>query len=286
MTKKIYISLIFTLCFFGNEAISQSRYSEVNDFLTYKISSFFIEQDHASQTEVIESLAGHIDKLEQVRSRKPEKHQLLHAIFFKTHRKFMKKYDPSSTFSKMILTGKYGCLSGTALYAIILEHFGFDFSVIEFTDHVNLEVSVGTRTYIFESTDPGKGFINTKDSGELNRKPNSSFARTLSSLTSVQANARGSESRRFLNSDLSLKELAGLQYYNLSIYAYNSEDYVEALEMSEKSIELYNSDRTRFMMQFAISKILRSKKISGLEKQKYLKQYVSQIQKKKLSQTI
>jgi hypothetical protein len=38
-------------------------------------------------------------------------------------------------------------------------------------------------------------------------------------------------------------------------------------------------------MQIVINTILRSKKISGKVKIKYLKQYVSQVQKQRLSQT-
>ena len=91
-------------------------------------------------------------------------YRLLYHVFYKTHQAYLKKYKPVESFGRMLKTGEYGCLTGTALYALILNDLGYSFEVIETNYHVYLLINGAKQQYLFESTDPVYGFYsNQKD---------------------------------------------------------------------------------------------------------------------------
>ena len=270
------------------EGRSQSNGSEsINKFLTQRISPFLIEDSLDAKDEVMLALVDHIQMLDELKERRQRLRddQFLKVIFFRTHRKFLERYDPSSTFSEMVLSGKYGCLPGTVLYALLLEYFDFKVRTIELTNHIFLKVKVDDQIYTFESTDPSKGFI--RDDVSITQLSEQFEANSRRIISISSDNISGEEGQStFVNQGLTFQQMAGLQFYNQSVYAYYKNNPIRSLQLVNKAVELYESDRTTYMMEFVISTILRNKKISGVEKENYLKQYIRQVKKKRLSQTL
>jgi hypothetical protein len=62
-------------------------------------------------------------------------------VFTKTHQRFLKRYTEPSSFNDLLKDGNYNCLTGTALYALILEHLHFRYQVIETNYHIFLLVT-------------------------------------------------------------------------------------------------------------------------------------------------
>ena len=72
-----------------------------------------------------------IIKLEEKKLSSKNDKEFLHYLFYKTHRKLLKQYTEYCPFDALIKDGTYNCLTGTALYAVLLNHFNFEFEVIK-----------------------------------------------------------------------------------------------------------------------------------------------------------
>ncbi len=282
---KYHIAAFLILTVLLSNQICKAQITPLNNYLTESTKLFERGENPDSSEEILNRLSKHFHKLERVEQRKRSKEQFLHSLFFQTSNRFFKNYDPSASFQDMIIEGEFGCVPGTALLTMLLEYFDFNYSIVELTNHVYLEVSSNGKNYVLESTDLMNGFIKVDNSLKKEIEPSINTARINNSLSSVGADGN-ERSSNFVNEGLSLKQLAGLQYYNQSIYSYYDENLVGSLKMVTWAREMYESDRTEKMMQFVISTILRSKKISSEAKKKYLNQYIRQVQNKRLSQTL
>ncbi|GAB5522610.1 MAG: hypothetical protein Roseis2KO_04820 [Roseivirga sp.] len=281
---------ILTLSFFGLFSINSHAQSNNTDntgvnTLSDQLSSFFQEDlRHTAFSHEIEAdLSKYLTKLETIKKRKKTDLEFLKSVFFKTHRKYLKRYDASATLEETMTTGVYGCLTGTALYSVILSHFGYENEIIELTSHVYLKVKLGDQIVLIESTLPEDGFLEnvseiakaTEQYQDNSRKPNSIIA--IAGIN--EGNAEGAYER-----SISLKQLSGLQYYNMAIYNIKGESLERAFANARESLNLYSCNRTEQLMEIVINKILQSKNLTKDLKSGILNTYVTQVRKKRLTQ--
>lgn len=186
-----------------------------------------------------------IEKLEKVQSRRKTDYAFLKAIFYKTHSSLLMEYDRLATMDQTLAKGEFGCLTGTAIYALVLEHFGYDYRIIELPNHVFIHLTLNNKSYVFESTLPLGGFMKTSVEMEQLLKQPWLNNRRISQLTTV-GNWFG-DFKELPNeyTTINLQQLAGLQYFNESAKYYLSKDYVNAMEMVLKAYELYPSERSK-----------------------------------------
>ncbi|WP_156152239.1 hypothetical protein [Flammeovirga sp. OC4] len=158
-------------------------------------------------------------------------------LFTKTRQKFLKRYKECSTFSTLLEDGKYDCLSGTLLYAHIFQELGYDYSIHQNNSHVYIIVEdpyLGTT--LIESTDVygyviGKNNIKKRIEGYEKRLENSLlYSRYGMNLTET----------------LSIKDVAGLQYYNLAVASYRANDLYEAKLSLYKASIITDSPRIEY----------------------------------------
>jgi hypothetical protein len=84
---------------------------------------------------------------------------LVHFLFVKAHAEFLKKFDKDATFGQMIDEGRYNCLSGTGLFALLLDHFRLEYDVLQTNHHIFIIVKTTQGPVLLESTDREKGFV-------------------------------------------------------------------------------------------------------------------------------
>ncbi|HEY9117061.1 MAG TPA: hypothetical protein VIN11_04495, partial [Roseivirga sp.] len=113
------------------------------------------------QSQLIQNFDQTIAQLEKIKSRKRTDYAFLKAVFYKTHSSVLKDYDRLATMDQTLTDGKFGCLTGTAIYALILEHFGYEYDIIELPNHVFIHMTVDGNSYVYESTLPMNGFRRT-----------------------------------------------------------------------------------------------------------------------------
>lgn len=281
---------ILALLFFGLFSINSLAQSDnqtqfTDSTLSNQLSNFFNGnlQQRISTEEIEVDLSQYLTRLEAIKKRKKNDLEFLRSVFFKTHRKYLKRYDASATLEETMTTGVYGCLTGTALYSIILSHFGYENYIVELTSHVYLKVKLDDKIVLIESTLPEDGFLQnvseiakaTEQYQYNSRKPNSIIA--IAGIN--EGNAEGAYER-----SISLKQLSGLQYYNMAIYNIKGESLEIAFANARESIDLYPSKRTEQLMEIVINKILQSKNLTKDLKSGILNTYVTQVRKKRLTQ--
>lgn len=226
-----------------------------------------------------------ISKLERIRSRKGSDAMFLRSIFYRVHKNSLVDYRKMATMDETLKTGKFGCLTGTALYALILDHFGYKYDIIELVNHVYVQVVVGNRLMVMESTLPEEGLINLSREITANVEHEGLDPRNIGTLTTVGGGSV--EEWNLVNgyNKITLRELSGLQYFNESVRLYTEKDYIAAMEMINEAYARYPSNRNEKLMQLVINKILKYDLIKEEVKNKYLAQYVKLVKLKKLSQT-
>merc|ERR1711879_443549 len=77
---------------------------------------------------------------------------ILEKMFFKVHNKNLKWYDNYVTLDQLLEHGDYDCLTGTAMYALILQELDIPYTIQEFDFHVLIIARLAEKDVILEST--------------------------------------------------------------------------------------------------------------------------------------
>lgn len=189
-------------------------------------------------------------------------------IFNRTRQQFLRRYTPYASFGETVRNGKYNCLTGTALYALLLDHFGIQYNIIETNYHIFLLAYPQEGTVLFEATDPTDGFIT--DSKQIEQRVKLYRQNTMS-----DSPANGKKYYSFaaeLYQPVQLSELRGLLHYNISTHAYNNHDFASAIRHLDEALELYNSPRIAEFSNVLLRAILQSKLEESIKEL-----YVSQV---------
>jgi hypothetical protein len=184
---------------------------------------------------------------------KDEKAFLGH-VFSKTHQKFLKQYREYATFNELFDDGGYNCLTGTALYALLLDELGFRYTIIETNYHIFLLAETAEGKILFEATDPLSGFV--ADDREIIKRIEGYKENTV-----VQARNDKTyyEFDVKLYNAIDLDELQGLLYYNLAVEALNDGALESSIAYLNKAIEKYRSRRIEELSKILLLSVRESK---------------------------
>lgn len=183
-----------------------------------------------------------VAKLDKKRHRLSDE-ELLEQVFYKIHNKKLAWYEQYGSLADLIENKKYDCLTGTALYAIILDKLDIKYAIFEFDYHVLLMSEAGNQLVMFESTDPLDGFIN--NDREISKRLN-----TPVSGEEIQSIGNPNSKWGQYKGRIDLRELAGLQYYNQAIKFHNQSKLKKAAIAIEKAHSLYPSNRLSDMKAY------------------------------------
>lgn len=179
-----------------------------------------------------------ITKLEQNESQKNSL-KFCRTLFNKTRREFFRQYEQYASFRDTLIKGKYNCLTGTVLYALLLDHFDIDYSIVETNYHIFLRVSTDEGNILFEATDPLNGFVT--DAQEIENRIQRFKQNVL--LPIEGDNKKYYEYEVSLYKQVDLRQMTGLLHYNLSIKAYNQQNFQTSIQHLDKALDFYNSPR-------------------------------------------
>ena len=189
-------------------------------------------------------------------------------VYYKVHRKYLKRYRSPSTLEDVLVTGEYDCLSGTALYALIFQELGADYHIIETNYHVYLTINVAGETILIEATSPLEGFVSD---GDQVKKLQEIYTNNFDDGDWTDINYY--KLQQVLNNPISLQELRGLQYYNLAVQAYNNQDLAAALDLQDKALGLYPCGRLEEMMAVMLKTLEKDLVLDSAFKEHYLTKY-------------
>ena len=194
-------------------------------------------ETHSGVTTSSENLISFVEKLDEKRTLKSDA-EFLRLIFTKVHSKFLKHYSDYVPFDELLTSGEYNCLTGTTLYALVLDHFTFDYKVIETNYHIFLLVNTKQGRVLIEATDPQSGFVDDEKIIEerINQYRQNKFVEASSNKSYYHFTFD-------LYNEVDLNELTGLLYYNLAVSAFNQHQIEQSISLLEMATSYYSSER-------------------------------------------
>ena len=176
----------------------------------------------------------------------------------------------------MVDKGTYNCLTATALYALLLQRFDIEYSIVETNYHIFLLAKTEQGTVLLETTDPLNGFISKAN--EIEKRIS---AYKQNELMKVEKSKTVYAYNFNLYHAVDLDQMLGLMYYNLAIEAYNDQEIQLAISYLDQATLRYQSARIEEFSAIILI-TLQESKLEASVKNSYL-QKVKAIQTKKLS---
>jgi hypothetical protein len=235
---KAVFFIIVSVFFWCNVALAETSN---NSGIAKTTSSNFIEQVLVNENTSRDQIEIYTQRLEEslseLKKKQPKfksEQDFLEYVFYKVHKKHLKKYEAYKSFNSLLEDGKYGCLTGTALYAVILDKLGFDYRIVETNYHIYLLAKTEEGEVLMESTDTFTGFVSN---------PKEIKERIKISLEEQVAEDNEYQYALNIYNQISLTELIGLQYYNQAVNAYNAQNISESLHQLNEAAKYYPSPR-------------------------------------------
>lgn len=227
----------------------------------------YIYQAQDEQLYLVENVLSFAHELASKRDRYASEQDFLQLVFQKTHRRFLKHFEADATFAETLAKGRYNCLTGTALYALLLRHFEVNFSIIETNYHIFLLANTTSGQVLLETTDPVNGFV--ADEMMIERKLGHYRENTMPEASAgtgyrYQYNFK-------LYKPVSLDEMIGLMHYNLAIAAHNRQASAEAVRQLEAAASWYRSARLEEFSRVVLLSLAESTQLQPDDKAAYIR---------------
>jgi len=216
-----------------------------------------------------------IDKLEQKKTSFKQTGDFLEYLFRKGHLRFLKTYAEYASFGETINKGRYNCLTGTAFYALLLDHFEIPYEIIETNYHIFLLAHSENGPVLFETTDPANGLV--RNAAEIDKRVRGYKQNEIQTASSDKAYYKYNVD---LYNQVNLDQLLGLLHYNLSIVAYNEQNLPLSIHHLSKAMESYQSPRFDEFSRIILLSVMEAK-LEPSEKAKCL-ETVRSLRKKHL----
>lgn len=294
---KTRITILLTLCsflFYSLPAQELDRATMVYDLLEFEsnqekklfssyaqenisdLTRLYLASDNGNHFEISEQVADWHKFVKRIAKKQDVKdaERFLKFAFYKTHRKFLKHYNQYSSLQTLFAKGDYDCLSGTALYVLLLEELGYVYEIKETDYHIYILVTANVKDsdtgsnypFLFESTDPLTGFVS--DEKEILKRQDYYLNPTPieEEMKGISNKDREYQFSRAVNNSVNKIELAGLQYYNIGIAQYNRYEFKQAIKSLQKALFFYDSPRIKEFLNLTVSVALESKELDNPEK--------------------
>lgn len=226
--------------FLRPDSLSEDQPAE--HYLSSQILTTFMQvEGEVAQHEINEQLSElntFIEQLQRKRGKYRSERRFLSYFFYKVHRQFLKRYQAHTTLYDLLENGNYDCVTGSALYALLLDALDIPYQVHEFPYHVYLTVTTADRnTIMIESTDPQYGFV--VDTTEQAKR-----YQHYSQVNGTDDTESYYQYDFTIQATIGLKELAGLSYFNEAVEHYNKQEFQQARQLLRQANKLYTSPRT------------------------------------------
>jgi len=232
--NRILLVILVTVPFLGFSQRTRSAHD--SDDRTQRYLDLFLKPGQPGFTST-GKVSAFISKLEEKRSSFKKDEDFLRHVFIKTHQRFLRHYTAYSTFRELLEEGVYNCLTGTALYALILDHLNINYKITETNYHIFLMIETTHSNVLFEATDPLNGFVDSP----------SAIAKRIENYRTIKPEVANKTCYRYsanIYNTVSMEQLVGLMYYNLSVDAYNHKLLPASVHYLDQSVRFYKTPRT------------------------------------------
>ena len=184
---------------------------------------------------------------------KVSEEKLLRKTFHRLHSTFLKKFEAYSPLSAAFASGRYDCLTGTALFSLVLDQLKYSYDIVETNYHIFIIVHTSRGEVLLETTDRLTGFVTNAE--EIANR----IAAYQKNQPSIDNSKKFTYTYSFnLYQKISPDKLTGLLYFNQAVKAYNNKDWVVSSKLLEKANMLYPSPRCEALGGILIQTVLES----------------------------
>jgi hypothetical protein len=236
----------FPILAFGQEVADRATSTSKVEFYLARYS--LADSNPSSLHQVV----SFVDKLDSKRPAFKRESDFIEYVFVKTHQRFLKHYAEYPSFGQMLNTGTYNCLTATALYALLLDHFEIEYEMIETNYHIFLQAHTAEGNILMESTDPTHGIVT--DEKEIKKR----IAQYRDEGTGGNTSGADYQYSFNLYNTVNLDQMLGLLHYNRSIAAYNEQQFSTSVAELAKAIESYHSPRIQAFSELVLFAVLSS----------------------------
>ncbi|MBI1184843.1 hypothetical protein GC194_11250 [bacterium] len=191
----------------------------------------------------------------------------VHRLFYETQSTYLINFVQHVAFPKIFSDSAFNCVSGSALLAFLLDYNGFSYSIEEMPYHVFVTAVNKRRKFILESTDSQYGYLPDNRQNRRIYRPdtidNSAIFKEIGEYSKLQ------NGEIIVKGTVTLRELAGLNYYNDAVNLINRGKFVKAVHQLQKAYFLYPSQRVNEVTKYVLLQLLDNPNLSKEQKLPY-----------------
>lgn len=229
--------LIFLFSFKGN------GFTDINDHVGEEVMLFTTNEFFEEWTSRNENLNKLNAKLDKDFERFGRSKKFVKQMFYRAHKYLLDDYQQYASLDNLMEEGRYDCVSGSLLYAMILDRYGFDYQIVETSFHVFLTLTIDNEQILLEATDPFGGFMTDQNEIESYVEDFKKAAHENKLYLDPVHQKRTSLFNPSIYREINLQQLKGLEYYNSAIYYNNNGALTNAFEKVSKASKYYEADR-------------------------------------------
>jgi hypothetical protein len=176
-------------------------------------------------------------------------------LFENIHARFLKKYQYNIRFDRIFKDGVYNCVTASALYALVFEHYGIPYQLKELPTHVYIVVDPDGSPIVLEPTDPNGQYFAPADAFKkefVNQLLEAKLVTTAELQNEGVAALFNQHYYKHPNGYLSIRQLVSLLYSNLGIALSEQKEVAKTVEAIEKAYWLYPCERHKNLMSIAL----------------------------------
>jgi len=174
-------------------------------------------------------------------------------IYPAVHEYFLKKYSANEYFPIVFKTGLYNCVTASALYAMVFNHYKIPYKVMASSQHTYLIANPGESSIVIETTNPN--FELSIFNGEFKQNyVNYLLTSKLISEDEVKSKSTEEifEERYKKVNEVRFSNLIGIQYYNKAVLALQNNNIKPAYELGKKAYFFYPDLKTRTLLNVSL----------------------------------
>lgn len=200
--------------------------------------------------------------------------------------RFLLKYKMMAAFPNLFEGGGYNCVTATALFAMVMEQLEIPYSIQELPSSVNLIAYPDTKAIAIEMT-------NTDNLPNMPERKVASGLGVLVELHLITTEDILREGpvplydRYYRNTKaITLSQLAGFQYYNNAVVAFEALLYEKSYDEICKSGMLYQENKVEYVRTELLFNLLSESKFNRLKDIAYLVDYANRMKGKEAQSSV
>ncbi len=215
-------------------------FEKLNRQETVSDMAFFLALDFKPSYAGIESrLKTDFEELKVLVEKQSKVNKKIQRIYSWVHKKYFNRYKERAFFADIFDNGDYNCVTATALYALAFEACGLPYTIKASQNHVYLVADPGSTSFVIETTTPIQGVTAFNQDFKSRYVKHLRDSKIISQEEFQQQSVDALFAKHYLtHTDIPLRELAGLHYYNQSVFAVQDEQLAPALQSIEKAVLL------------------------------------------------